>query len=71
VINARVEPRRERLLRMAEALEDDAREVHPASVALLHQMLTRPGVSPLYNPGLDEDLLDLGLHRVEAGIEPS
>lgn len=71
VINARVEPRRERVLRIAEALEDDAREVHPASVALLHQMLTRPGVSPLYNPGLDEDLLDLGLHRVEAGIEPS
>lgn len=71
VINARVEPRRERMLRIAEALEDNARQVHPASVALLHQMLTRPGVSPLYNPGLDEDLLDLGLHRVEAGIEPS
>lgn len=69
VIDARVRPRRERILRIADALEDDAREVHPASVALLHQVLTRPGVSPLYNPGLDEGLLDLALHRVEAGIE--
>lgn len=69
-IDARVRPRRERILRIAEALADDARDVHAASVALLHQLLTRPGVSPLYNPGLEEDLLDLALHRVEAGIEP-
>jgi hypothetical protein len=70
VIDARVRPRRERLLRLADAFEDDAREIHPASVALLHQLLTRPGVSPLYNPGIQEDLLDLALHRVEAGVEP-
>jgi hypothetical protein len=70
VINARVRPRRERLLKLANALEDDARTVHPASLALLHQVLTRPGLSPLYNLGLHEDLLDLALHRVEAGIEP-
>jgi hypothetical protein len=57
------------MLRIADALEDDARDVHPASLALLHQVLTRPGVSPLYNPGLDADLLDLALHRVEAGVE--
>jgi hypothetical protein len=69
-IDARVKPRRERLLKVADALEDDAREVHPACIALLHQVLTRPGVSPLYNVGLEEDLLDLALHRVEAGIEP-
>jgi hypothetical protein len=69
VIDARVRPRRERILRIADALEDDARGVHPTSLALLHQVLTRPGVSPLYNPGLDEGLLDLALHRVEAGIE--
>ena len=56
--------------RGADAFEDDAREVHPACVALLHQVLTRPGVSPLYNIGLHEDLLDLALHRVEAGIDP-
>jgi hypothetical protein len=68
-IDARVRPRRERVLRIADALEDDARDVHPASVALLHQVLSRPGVSPLYNPGIEEDLLDLALHRVEAGIE--
>jgi hypothetical protein len=71
IIDARVRPRRERLLKLAEALDDDRREVHPASVALLHQVLTRPGLSPLYNLGLDEDLVDLALHRVEAGIEPA
>jgi hypothetical protein len=70
VIDARVRPRRERLLKLADALEDDVRSVHPASVALLHQVLTRPGLSPLYNLGFHEDLLDLALHRVEAGIEP-
>jgi hypothetical protein len=70
VIDARVRPRRGRILKLADAFEDDAREIHPASVALLHQLLTRPGVSPLYNPGIEEDLLDLALHRVEAGVEP-
>jgi hypothetical protein len=70
VIDARVRPRRERLLKLADAFDDDAREVHPASVALLHQVLTRPGLSPLYNVGLQDDLVDLALHRVEAGVEP-
>jgi hypothetical protein len=69
-LDARVRPRRERLLKLAAAFEDDFRDVHPASVALLHQVLTRPSLSPLYNNGLQEDLLDLALHRVEAGIEP-
>jgi hypothetical protein len=68
VIDARVRPRRERILRIADALEDDASGIHPTSVALLHQVLTRPGVSPLYNPGLEDGLLDLALHRVEAGV---
>ncbi len=68
-IDARVRPRRERFLRIADALEADERSMHPASVALLHQLLTRPPVSPLYNHGLDEDLLDLVLHRVEAGLD--
>ncbi len=70
VIDARVRPRRERLLKLADAFDDDAREVHPASIALLHQVLTRPGSSPLYNVGLKEDLVDLAFHRVEAGVEP-
>lgn len=68
-IDERVAPRRERFLRLADALEADERSIHPASVALLHQLLTRPPVSPLYNHGLDEDLLDLVLHRVEAGLD--
>jgi hypothetical protein len=71
VIDERVLPRRERILRIADAFEVDERQIHPASVALLHQLLTRPGLSPLYNPGLDEDLLDLALHRIEAGVEPA
>jgi hypothetical protein len=69
-LDARVGPRRDRLLKLADAFEDDGTSIHPASVALLHQVLTRPGLSPLYNNGLQEDLLDLALHRVEAGIEP-
>jgi hypothetical protein len=69
VLDARVVPRRERLLKLADAFDDDASEIHPTSVALLHQLLTRPGLSPLYNIGLQEDLIDLALHRVEAGIE--
>jgi hypothetical protein len=69
-LDPRVQARRERLLKLADALDDDVRVVHPASVALVHQILTRPGLSPLYNVGLKEDLLDLALHRVEAGIEP-
>jgi hypothetical protein len=68
-LDVRVRPRRERLLRLADALDDDGRDVHPASVALLHQLLTRPGLSPLYNVGLGEDLIDLALHRVDAGID--
>lgn len=68
-IDDRVRPRRERLLRLADAFETDARSIHPASVALLHQLLTRPPTSPLYNHGLEEDLLDLVLHRVEAGLD--
>jgi hypothetical protein len=70
-LDARVRPRRERLLKLADALDDDTRDIHPSSVVLLHQVLTRPGLSPLYNIGLQEDLLDLALHRVEAGIEPA
>jgi hypothetical protein len=69
VLPERVHPERERLLRIADALEDDARTIHPASVALMHRLLTRPGLSPLYNPGLEADLLNLALHRVEAGVD--
>jgi hypothetical protein len=69
VIPERVEPERARLLRIADALEDDERPIHPASVALMHRLLTRPGLSPLYNPGLEADLLTLALHRVEAGVD--
>jgi hypothetical protein len=68
-LDDRVRERRERLLRIAEALEATDRPVHPASVVLVHQLLTRPGSSPLYNPGLDDELLDFALTKVEAGVD--
>lgn len=66
-LDERVRPRRERLLAIADALEAPDRPPHPASTALVHALLTRPPSSPLYNAGLDEDVLDLSLHRIEAG----
>ncbi len=68
-LDDRVRAQRERLLRIAEALEATDRPVHPASVVLVHQLLTRPPSSPLYNPGLDDELLDFALTKVEAGVD--
>jgi hypothetical protein len=67
-IEARVLARKERLLAVAAALES---ELHPAGVAIVHRLLTRPSVSPLYNLELGEQILDDALHRVEACIEPA
>jgi hypothetical protein len=67
-LDERVHERRERLLALADAFESSL-PIHPASVALLHRLLTLPASSPLYNPALSEDLLDLTLHEVEAGLE--
>jgi hypothetical protein len=67
-LNDRVQARRDRLLSIADAFEATDRPVHPASVVLVHQLLTRPGSSPLYNPGLDDELLDFALTKVEAGV---
>jgi hypothetical protein len=65
-LEERVLARRERLLALAEALEaPDGGGVHPSGVAIVHCLLTRPPSSPLYNPAIDEDLLDLALHRVD------
>jgi hypothetical protein len=67
-LEGRVIPRRERLLAVATALEGDDDALHPAGVAIVHRMLTRPSVSPLFNPALAEHLLDDTLHRVEACV---
>jgi hypothetical protein len=67
-LDERVLERRGRLLALADAFESP-RPIHPASVALLHRLLTLPASSPLYNPALGEDLLDLTLHEIEAGLE--
>ena len=69
-LEARVLARRARLLAVASALEDREHELHPAGVAIVHRLLTRPSVSPLFNPELEERILDDALHRVEAGSFP-
>src|SRR6185437_9793895 len=65
-LDERVLARKERLLRVAAALDGGAEELHPAGVAIVHRLLTRPSVSPLFNPMLEEQILDDALHRVEA-----
>jgi len=65
-LDGRVLLRRERLLAVAAALEDRQDELHPAGVAIVHRLLTRPSLSPLFNPELEERILDDALHRVEA-----
>jgi hypothetical protein len=70
-IEERVLGRKQRLLALATALEARDRPLHPAGVAITHRMLTRPGLSPLYNPGLPEETLDETLHRIERCIELS
>jgi hypothetical protein len=67
-LDERVYQRRGRLLALAEAFES-AQPIHPASVILLHRLITLPAASPLYNPELGEDVLDLTLHEVEAGLD--
>jgi hypothetical protein len=67
-LEERVLQRKERLLAVAAALEGREEELHPAGVAIVHRMLTRPSVSPLFNPALEEHILDDTLHRVEACV---
>jgi len=65
-LDARVLARKERLLRVAAALDGRDDALHPAGVAIVHRLLTRPSISPLFNPQLEERILDDALHRVEA-----
>jgi hypothetical protein len=65
-LELRVLARKERLLAVAASLEDRDQALHPAGVAIVHRLLTRPSVSPLFNPQLDELILDDALHRIEA-----
>ena len=67
-IQERVLARKERLLRVAAALDGEVDVLHPAGVAIMHRLLTRPSVSPLFNPALAEHTLDDTLHRVEACV---
>jgi hypothetical protein len=68
-LDRRVLERKERLLAIAAALEDRRDELHPAGVAIVHRLLTRPSVSPLFNQELQERILDDALHRVEASTD--
>ena len=67
-LDERGSERRGRLLALAEAFESP-QPIHPASVVLLHRLITLPASSPLYNPEVGEDVLDLTLHEVEAGLD--
>jgi hypothetical protein len=67
-LDERILVRKERLLGVAAALAGREDELHPAGVAIVHRMLTRPSVSPLFNPALEEHILDDALHRVEACV---
>jgi hypothetical protein len=70
-LEERVLARKERLLGVAAVLEGREDELHPAGVAVVHRLLTRPSVSPLFNPRLNEQILDDALHRVEASAQGS
>jgi hypothetical protein len=65
----RVRAHKDRLLLLADNLDSPSHCVHPASLVLLHQLLTRPPWSPLYNPKLEPALLDLALRNIEIGVE--
>jgi hypothetical protein len=66
VLLDRVQAVRAELLELAAALEQ-ANDPDPASVALIHELLTN-GCSPLYNPNLPADDLRATLNRAHAGL---
>jgi hypothetical protein len=53
---------------LAQELVSPARSVAPASAVACRRLLTRMTESPLYNPGLPFEDLQLALHRIRAGI---
>jgi hypothetical protein len=57
---------RPELLRLADALEQ-TNDLNPASVALIHELLTN-ACSPLYNPNLPAEHLQATISRAHAGI---
>jgi hypothetical protein len=65
----------DRVLRHARELEALARDlrspavrVHPASVARCRRLLTEAAESPLYNPRLSEEDLEVILRRIRSGM---
>lgn len=66
VLRDRIAGVRPELLRLADDLEHST-DPDPASVALIHELLTN-GCSPLYNPNLAVDTLHATLTRAGAGI---
>jgi hypothetical protein len=66
VLRDRIAGARPQLLQLADDLEHSI-DPDPASVALIHELLTN-GCSPLYNPNLPLDTLHATLTRASTGI---
>jgi hypothetical protein len=66
VLTDRVAAVRPELLQLADALEQNS-DLDPASVALVHELLTN-ACSPLYNANLPADDLQATISRARAGI---
>ena len=66
VLTDRVAPVRPELLHLADTLEQ-TNDLDPASVALIHELLTN-ACSPLYNPNLPADDLHATISRAHAAI---
>jgi hypothetical protein len=66
ILPDRVAAVRPELLQLANALEQ-TNDLDPASVALIHELLTN-ACSPLYNPNLPADDLHATISRAHAGI---
>lgn len=56
------------LAALSDDLADPAAEIHPASAAAAHLLLTQAVDSPLYNPALPDDLLPMTIRKIRLGI---
>jgi hypothetical protein len=66
ILTDRVAAVRPELLQLADALEQ-TNDLNPASVALIHELLTN-ACSPLYNPNLPTERLHATISQAHAGI---
>jgi hypothetical protein len=58
----------DQLAALSDDLADPTAEIHPASAAAAHLLLTQAVDSPLYNPTLPDDLLPATITKIRLGI---